>query len=192
MSIADCDICFDTYDGYKWPCPIPSCASSKNVCSKCIDHIRNASHTPKCAFCRSTLKRQCGICHNDFISLRQSKCRTYSCRTKPKHQICTDCFTSCSKKDNCVFCDTPYIIADFGKQKIYNIPRYGDIISNTYLDLETPAPQAFDSTYFDMVQPYYVDGRNDRNSSSGGSYIYSYALRPEEYQPSRTVNMSYM
>ena len=40
--------------------------------------------------------------------------------------------------------------------------------------------------YFNLVQPYY----HHTGHASPGIYVYSFALRPEEYQPSGTVNMS--
>lgn len=40
--------------------------------------------------------------------------------------------------------------------------------------------------YFNMVQPYY----HHTGSPAPGIYVYSFALRPEEYQPSGSVNMS--
>jgi len=40
--------------------------------------------------------------------------------------------------------------------------------------------------YFNLVQPYY----HHTGHPSPGVYVYSFALRPEEYQPSGSVNMS--
>jgi len=40
--------------------------------------------------------------------------------------------------------------------------------------------------YFNLVQPYY----HHTGHPSPGIYVYSFALRPEEYQPSGSVNMS--
>ena len=40
--------------------------------------------------------------------------------------------------------------------------------------------------YFSIVQPY----QHHRNSPDNGIYLYSFALRPEEYQPSGTLNFS--
>tara|TARA_B100000427_G_scaffold170600_1_gene141861 strand:+ start:876 stop:2201 length:1326 start_codon:yes stop_codon:yes gene_type:complete len=40
--------------------------------------------------------------------------------------------------------------------------------------------------YFNLVQPYY----HHTGHPSPGIYVYSFALRPEEFQPSGTVNMS--
>ena len=40
--------------------------------------------------------------------------------------------------------------------------------------------------YYNLVQPFY----HHTGHPSPGIYVYSFALRPEEYQPSGTVNMS--
>ena len=40
--------------------------------------------------------------------------------------------------------------------------------------------------YFSVIQPY----QHHRNSPDNGIYLYSFSLRPEDYQPSGTLNFS--
>ena len=46
--------------------------------------------------------------------------------------------------------------------------------------------QSRSGKYFSVVQPY----QHHRNSPDNGIYLYSFALRPEDYQPSGTLNFS--
>lgn len=46
--------------------------------------------------------------------------------------------------------------------------------------------QTRDANYFNMVQPYY----HFSNGPATGIHVYSFALRPEEYQPTGTFNFS--
>ena len=48
-----------------------------------------------------------------------------------------------------------------------------------------------DGTYFRVVQPYqHHTGGHKQDAAHGHSYVYSFAIKPEEHQPSGTCNFS--
>ena len=48
-----------------------------------------------------------------------------------------------------------------------------------------------DGTYFRVVQPYqHHTGGHNQSETQGHSYVYSFAIKPEEHQPSGTCNFS--
>lgn len=87
---------------------------------------------------------------------------------------------------------------NFGSTATFNIPTSGDFIQNNYLTVSLPEiklnknnQSVNDTKYFDNFIPYSNAHSNTQsNVIDNDLYKYSFALHPETYQPSGSVNFS--